>query len=84
MRRISALIAVARERNRQEELWAGPHDHGKGSCASDEVPEPIKAAVLLEEVGEVARALLEGDREGLATELIQVAAVAVAWREALP
>ena len=84
MNRGQVLEAVSRERDRQEHLWTGRHNHGNGSCASSDVPEPIKLAVLLEEVGEVARALLEGDREGLANELEQVAAVAVAWREALP
>lgn len=38
-------------------------------------------AVLLEEVGEVAKALLEGDDLGMNAELVQVAAVAVAWLE---
>lgn len=39
--------------------------------------------VLSEEVGEVARAILEHDNENLKTELIQVAAVCVAMYEAL-
>lgn len=43
----------------------------------------IKLAVLTEEVGEVARAYLEHDPAQLRAELIQVAAVAVAWLEAL-
>lgn len=38
-------------------------------------------AVLGEEVGEVAKAILEDDYEGLRTELVQVAAVAVAFLE---
>lgn len=41
--------------------------------------------VLVEEVGEVARALTydEGDRDNLARELIQVATMAAAWAERL-
>ena len=39
--------------------------------------------VLTEECGEVARAVLDLNDDQLRTELIQVAAVAVAWLEAL-
>lgn len=47
-------------------------------------PPGIKYLVLGEEVGEVARALLENDStEHLYQELIQVAAVSVAWAESL-
>lgn len=81
--RAQAFQAISEERDRQEIRWAGNHAHGKGSCASPDVAEPVKVAVLTEEVGEVARALLDGDRAGLETELVQVAAVAVAWLEAL-
>jgi NTP pyrophosphatase (non-canonical NTP hydrolase) len=38
-------------------------------------------AVLAEEQGEVAKAILEGDELGLNAELVQVAAVCVAWLE---
>jgi NTP pyrophosphatase (non-canonical NTP hydrolase) len=40
-----------------------------------------RMAILTEEVGEVAKALLDGD--GLREELIQVAAVAIRWVEEL-
>jgi NTP pyrophosphatase (non-canonical NTP hydrolase) len=43
----------------------------------------VKMTVLMEEVGEVARALLDGNADQLETELVQVAAVAVAWLESL-
>jgi NTP pyrophosphatase (non-canonical NTP hydrolase) len=44
----------------------------------------VKVAVLLEEAGEVARAVLDGTPlPALVDELTQVAAVAVAWMEAL-
>ena len=47
------------------------------------VADIVKTAVLSEECGEVARAVLDNDIDQLRTELIQVAAVAVAWLEAL-
>ncbi len=40
-----------------------------------------KLTVLMEEVGEIARAILEGDTENLRTEIVQVAAVSVKWLE---
>jgi NTP pyrophosphatase (non-canonical NTP hydrolase) len=39
--------------------------------------------VLAEECGEVSRAVLDRDADALRLELVQVAAVAVAWLEAL-
>ncbi len=42
-----------------------------------------RTLVLGEEFGEVCRAVLEGDEANLREELIQVAAVAVAWVEAI-
>jgi hypothetical protein len=53
-------------------------------CASDGVHDVVKFAVLAEELGEVARAINEGhDAAELRGELVQVAAVATAWVEAL-
>lgn len=43
----------------------------------------IKLAVLTKEIGEVAKAILEKDNRGLYMELVQVAAVAVKWLEAI-
>ena len=81
----TVLELVAAERDRQRAKWATPHGWGQGDCSTLDPPDDrVKLAVLAEEFGEVARALLERDRDGLATELVQVAAVAVAWREALP
>lgn len=66
------------ERWRQEEL------HGADkSCANPAKDNYSKLAILTEEVGEVARDLLDGPTDNLRTELVQVAAVAVAWVEAL-
>lgn len=42
-----------------------------------------KYPILAEEVGEVARAMNDGDDANLKEELVQVAALAVAWLEAL-
>ena len=70
---------VASERWRQEcavQTAKIPWD-----CADPCVSDDAKLAVLGEEFGEVARALIEGD--GLRRELIHVAAVAVAWAESL-
>jgi len=79
---IHALIY--REGERQDAKWAGTHPWGSGSCASTDVLPIVKAAVLTEECGKVARAVLDGDHPGLAGELVQVAAVAIAWLESLP
>lgn len=74
----AVLYDVAAERERQNRLWSREpgiwHD-----------PDGVKLAVLTEEVGEVARALLELESpERLRAELVQVAAVATAWAETLP
>jgi len=95
------LTAVVAERERQEAI--GERKRAEGidwrSCADPDMAggDDRRYAVLGEEVGEVARAMLErgfvpkhlvgevdaiGDPE-LRSELIQVAAVAVAWVEAI-
>jgi len=81
LRCLSPLAWIQRERERQEEKW-GPCDHGAGHFL----------AVLTEEFGEVSKVLNES-WEGKLTpeeyhrlleyELIQVAAVAVKWIEAI-
>ncbi len=47
-----------------------------------EVDPLLKLAILTEEVGEVARALIEDDDQ-LRQELVQVAACAVGWLESM-
>jgi len=83
------LTKVRQERERQEDLkQQGKFKH---TCADAEVPLGDKLAILIEEVGEVAEAILQvqdlntlGDPiKDLRKELIQVAAVAVAWAESL-
>lgn len=72
------------ERDRQSAKWSGEHPWGMGDCSSADVTDIVKVAVLTEETGEVARAVLDGTDIGqLRGELIQVAAVAVAWLESL-
>lgn len=75
MTQADIFVAIIDERNRQD------RKHGEGSmrrCADN-----IRLAILTEEVGEVARAIIEGDAENLREELVQVAACAVAWIEAI-
>ena len=82
----TVLADIAAERERQAVKWNRPHEFGYGDCSSSQVEPMVKLAVLGEEFGEVARALLEPDTHGpreLYDELCQVAAVAVAWMESL-
>ena len=81
--RVEIYCAIDAERLRQASKWNRAHAHGWGDCSSDRVSESVKSEVLGEEYGEVCRARLDGDREGLRRELVQVAAVAVAWLEGL-
>lgn len=84
MNREDALAAIRAERDRQEGLWAAPHNWGQGDCSSPAVPLMVKVAVLAEECGEVARAALDGKPDQMRTELVQLAAVAVAMLEEAP
>jgi NTP pyrophosphatase (non-canonical NTP hydrolase) len=82
------LDYVNAERKRQEQLkLEGRFTH---TCADNELTPSEKVAVLAEEFGEVAHEVTESignhaelDRAALRKELIQVAAVAVAWVECL-
>jgi len=79
--RDDVVALIDAERTRQSDKWHGPHPWGSGDCSSADVAPTVKAAVLGEECGEVARAVLDRDDEQLRRELVQVAAVAVAWLE---
>ena len=70
-----ALEQILDERIRQDNKWGDAPGEWKCSAA-------IKLAVLAEEFGEVANALLERDGKNCRVELIQVAAVALKWLEA--
>jgi NTP pyrophosphatase (non-canonical NTP hydrolase) len=73
------IDAIAQERKRQEEK------HGEFSVAGPFKSDAERLVILVEEVGEVARALQDGDAESenLRAEIVQCAAVCVAWLESL-
>ena len=79
--------AIIAERRRQEKLMA----EGKFAFGpeSNDLTNAQKLAVVVEEVGEVARAVCESidgsaeSRANLEEELVQVAAVVVGWLEGL-
>lgn len=70
------IRSILLERDRQDELHPG-------DTPADDIDPFRKLAYLVEEVGEASEALQERDDDGLAEELVQVAAVAVAWLERL-
>lgn len=45
-------------------------------------PDVMRLAALMEELGEVARCVHDGDRDGLRLELAQLAGIAIAWGSA--
>lgn len=75
--------AIDAERVRQSAKWSQPHPWGKGDASSPNVEPMTKVGVLTEELGEVARAVLDGDHNQLQEELVQLAAVAIAWLEGM-
>ena len=81
---MSVYDEIRTERTRQDTLAAAGRWGGESVAT---ISDDRRLRVLVEEVGEVARALdwhqdLEEDGQ-LRAELVQVAAVAVAWLEAL-
>lgn len=72
--RRAVLREVEGERERQDAKWGGVP-------GVDRRDDHTYAAVITEEVGEVCKAWLERDIASLREELVQVAAVAVAWIE---
>jgi NTP pyrophosphatase (non-canonical NTP hydrolase) len=82
---------VARERNRQEVKCAEKRAEGENwrTPADPLCTDDVRFPVLAEEFGEVAKELNDARAEGrppgpnLRVELVQLAAVAVAWVEAL-
>lgn len=87
MNRSEIYEAIDNERARQDAKFPGQwggfatafavFDEPTARCSAFEC-----AAILAEEAGEVARAVIDRDRQGLEHELVQVAAVCVAWLEA--
>jgi len=73
------LPAVLTERARQEH-----RRHGRpGDSAHPDTADRQYLAILVEELGEVAGALLDPQPDLLREALVRVAAVAAAWLEAL-
>ncbi len=64
---------IRQERALQDKKWGAGRD----------LPDHLWYTVSGEEHGEIARAMLEGDNENLEEELIQLAALCVAWVECL-
>lgn len=64
--------AVSKERERQLDKW-GQQSHDA----------PIWFAILSEEVGEVAKAILENNADECMDELVQIVAVIETWVESL-
>lgn len=88
VRRRGIWADILKERVRQEELKAA--GKFKYTCADSNMLSSEKYLVLAEEVGEVARAVLNlqnfafdysSDLGKVREELVQVAAVSVAWLE---
>lgn len=81
MNRLEIFDAITEERERQTEQWGD-------QWATGRIEPAIKLAILAEEVGEVAKEVLDAPKtkpetERLRLELVQVAAVATAWLESL-
>jgi NTP pyrophosphatase (non-canonical NTP hydrolase) len=80
----AVLEEVAIERGRQIAKWGGRDGDGIENPATSNY---VRLRVLAEEFGEVAEAMGRPEdgngKRDLRTELIQVAAVAVAWLEGL-
>jgi NTP pyrophosphatase (non-canonical NTP hydrolase) len=74
--RTGILLEVVIERERQDAKWGGVPGFERRD-------DHTYAAVLGEEFGECCKAWLERDMVGLRAELLQTAAVAVAWVEEL-
>ena len=68
-----------------DEFARGYRKHNGKTPRSWKVGDAQSLVILVEEVGEVARAMTydEGDVENLADELVQVAAMAAAWADRL-
>ena len=71
--RAQALEDVLYERLRQDELWGDQSGHA----------DERWLVILIEEVGEVARAMYDEDEGHTYEEIIQCAAVCMAWAEAM-
>ena len=72
MTREEIYLFIDKERARQDDKWGiMPRNNS----------DMVWLAVLTDEIGECARAILKTDWDNLKDEIIQVAAVAIAWLE---
>lgn len=71
MNRDEIFALINEERGSQDRKWG----------ANRALTARTFLAILVEEVGEIAKASLEHDEENMKEELIQVASVVVAWLE---
>lgn len=71
-RRGHALAAIDMERNSQDSIW-GEQNH----------PNLFWLSLLAEEFGEVARDINDKNLENIKSEIVQTAAVCVAWLECI-
>lgn len=81
-----AINSIVAERERQDALKS--QDRFKYTCADWELSDSERLAILVEEIGEVAREVLgnqdlttDGTPGRLQTELVQAAAIIVSWLE---
>lgn len=72
---VTALWAVYRERLNQEAKHPGD------TPANPDMSDERRLVLLVEEVGEVARAMQDGQPADVLSEVRQVAALAFAWME---
>jgi NTP pyrophosphatase (non-canonical NTP hydrolase) len=79
--KVYAIDDIRNERARQNKLKAeGRFEH---TAADVECSDLTRLAMLTEELGEVARALQNKDKDNLREELVQVGAICIAWIESL-
>lgn len=78
--RVWALDKIIIERDRQDDLKK--KGRFKYTCA-DNIDSKMALSILVEEVGEVARAINENDTDELIKEISQVGAISLAWLEGI-
>jgi NTP pyrophosphatase (non-canonical NTP hydrolase) len=79
LNRQMALSTIVAERNRQNDLKAtGKFEN---TPADPGMSHSYCLTVIVEEVGEIARAIQKGDRANMRDEITQVAAIALGWLE---
>jgi hypothetical protein len=74
----AALEEILRERLRQDEKW-GPLPRPYGALLLESHPDFVWLGILMEEVGELSKAIIENKNDDRTKELTQVAAVGMAW-----